>query len=87
MLTFGLFAPAMKAQEKLPLKLIAITPLPGFTGDLDHFGVDVKGGRLFLASEEQKSVGVFDLQTGNGRTASKVLANRSRWLTWRTPIA
>ena len=64
MLTFGLFAPAMKAQEKLPLKLIAITPLPGFTGDLDHFGVDVKGGRLFLASEEQKSVEVFDLQTG-----------------------
>jgi DNA-binding beta-propeller fold protein YncE len=63
MLTFGLLAPAVKAQERLPLKLIATTPLPEFTGDLDHFGVDVWGGRLFLASEEQKSVEVFDLRT------------------------
>src|ERR1700681_4486902 len=63
-LTFGLFAPALKAQEKLPLKLIATTPLPGFTGDLDHFGVDLQGRRLFLASEDQKTVEVFDLRTG-----------------------
>ena len=63
-LTFGLFAPMVKAQEKLPLKLIATTPLPGFTGDLDHFGIDLQGGRLFLASEEQKTVEVFDLRTG-----------------------
>src|ERR1700730_16273825 len=63
-LTFGLFAPALKAQEKLPLKLIAPTPLPGFTGDLDHFGVDLQGGRLFLASEDQKTVEVFDLGMG-----------------------
>jgi DNA-binding beta-propeller fold protein YncE len=64
MLTFGLLAPAVKAQEKLPLKLIVTTPLPGFTGDLDHFGVDLRGGRLFLASEVQKTVEVFDLYTG-----------------------
>jgi len=64
MMTFCLLAPALKAQEKLPLKLIATTPLPGFTGDLDHFGVDLKGGRLFLASEVQKTVEVFDLHTG-----------------------
>jgi DNA-binding beta-propeller fold protein YncE len=64
MLTFGLLAPAVKAQEKLPLKLIVTTPLPGFTGDLDHFGVDLRGGRLFLASEVQKTVEVFDLNTG-----------------------
>jgi hypothetical protein len=64
MLAFDLFAPAVKAQEKLPLKLIATTPLPSFTGDLDHFGVDLKGGRLFLASEVQKTVEVFDLNTG-----------------------
>src|SRR4030081_3071311 len=64
MMTFGLFAPTLKSQEKLPLKLIATTPLPGFTGDLDHFGLDLKGNRLFLASEEQRSVEVFDLHTG-----------------------
>jgi hypothetical protein len=68
-LTFGLFAPAWKAQEKLPLKLIATTPLPGFTGDLDHFNIDLRGLRLFLASEDQKSVEVFDLRTGK-RTQS-----------------
>jgi len=53
-----------RAQEKLPLKLIATTPMPGFTGDFDHFGLDVKGNRLFLASEEQRTVEVFDLRTG-----------------------
>ncbi len=54
----------MKAQEKLPLKLITTTPMPGFTGDFDHFGLDLKGNRLFLTSEDQKTVEVFDLRTG-----------------------
>ena len=54
----------VRAQEKLPLKLIATTPMPGFTGDFDHFGLDLKGNRLFLASEDQKTVEVFDLRTG-----------------------
>ena len=54
----------MKAQEKLPLKLIARTPMPGYTGDFDHFAVDRKGNRLFLAAEEHKTVEVFDLRTG-----------------------
>lgn len=49
------------AQEKLPLKLVATTPLPGFTGDFDHFGIDLKGKRLFLAAEDHKTVEVFDL--------------------------
>jgi hypothetical protein len=38
--------------------------MPGFTGDFDHFGLDLKGNRLFLASENQKTVEVFDLRTG-----------------------
>jgi DNA-binding beta-propeller fold protein YncE len=52
------------AQEKLPLKLVATTPMPGFTGDFDHFGLDLKGNRLFLAAEDQRTVEVFDLRTG-----------------------
>jgi WD40 repeat protein len=52
------------AQEKAPLKLIATTPLPGFSGDFDHFGLDLKGNRLFLAAEDHKTVEVFDLKTG-----------------------
>jgi len=38
--------------------------MPGFTGDFDHFGLDVKGNRLFLAAEDHKTVEVFDLRTG-----------------------
>ena len=64
MMTLALCSVTMKAQEKPPLKLIATTPMPGFTGDFDHFGLDLKGNRLFLASEDQKTVEVFDLRTG-----------------------
>jgi DNA-binding beta-propeller fold protein YncE len=52
------------AQEKLPLKLVVTTQVPGFTGDFDHFGLDLKGNRLFLAAEDHKTVEVFDLRTG-----------------------
>ena len=52
------------AQQQPPLKLIRTTPLDGFNGDLDHFAVDLKGNRLFLAAEEHKTVEVFDLRTG-----------------------
>jgi len=65
MMTLALCSVTMKAQEKPPLKLIATTPMPGFTGDFDHFGLDLKGNRLFLASEDQKTVEVFDLRTGD----------------------
>jgi hypothetical protein len=60
----ALWALTVKAQENLPLKLITTTPMPGFTGDFDHFGLDLKGNRLFLAAEEHKTVEVFDLRTG-----------------------
>jgi DNA-binding beta-propeller fold protein YncE len=54
----------VNAQKKLPLKLVATTPMPGYTGDLDHFGLDLNGNRLFLAAEDKKTVEVFDLRTG-----------------------
>src|SRR5467141_3404181 len=63
-MTVVLCALTVKAQEKLPLKLIATTPMPSFSGDFDHFGLDLKGRRLFLASEDQKTVEVFNLRTG-----------------------
>lgn len=64
MMILALCALSVKAQEKVPLKLITRTPMPGFTGDFDHFGLDLKGNRLFLAAEEHKTVEVFDLRTG-----------------------
>jgi len=55
------FTVKVGAQEKSPMKLVATTPLPGFTGDFDHFAVDLKGKRLFLTAEDHKTVEVFDL--------------------------
>jgi WD40 repeat protein len=63
-LVLTVLAVSSSAQEKLPLQLVATTPMPGFTGDFDHFGVDLKGNRLFLAAEDQRSVEVFNLRTG-----------------------
>ena len=52
------------AQVAEPLKLAGRTELPGYSGDFDHFGVDVRGNRLFLAGEDGSSVEVFDLKSG-----------------------
>ena len=46
------------------LRLHSRTELPGYTGDFDHFAVDVKGNRLFLAAEDHGTLEVFDLSTG-----------------------
>lgn len=37
---------------------------PGYSGDFDHFGVDVKDNRLFLAAEDHGTVELFNLKTG-----------------------
>jgi DNA-binding beta-propeller fold protein YncE len=61
---FVVFALETTAQEKLPLKLIATTPLPDLVGDLEFFAPDLKGDRLFLCAENSKTVEVFNLRTG-----------------------
>ena len=58
----GVIALSSSAQVKQPLKLVATTPLPGFSGDFDHFALDLKGKRLFLTAEDHKTVDVFDLE-------------------------
>lgn len=52
------------AQGNPPLRLIHTTPLPGIQGDLEHFAYDLKGNRLFLGTEDHKTVEVFNLRTG-----------------------
>jgi len=47
-----------------PLKLVQTVSLPGITGDFDHFAVDLKGKRLFLAGEDHKTVEVIDIEKG-----------------------
>jgi DNA-binding beta-propeller fold protein YncE len=51
------------AQEKPPLRLVQTVPVPGVVRKWDHFGVDLKGNRLFVTSEEDPAVEVFDLKT------------------------
>jgi hypothetical protein len=52
------------AQEKTPLRLVQTVSLTGLQRHWDHFGVDVKGNRLFLTSDEDEPVvDVFDLRT------------------------
>src|ERR1700747_915582 len=60
LLLFG-FSAKIGAQGNSPMKLVATTPLPGFTGDFDHFAVDLKGKRLFLTAEDRRTVEVSDL--------------------------
>jgi DNA-binding beta-propeller fold protein YncE len=50
------------AQEKAPLRLVQTITVPGVR-KWDHFGVDLKGNRLFVTSEEDPAVEVFDLRT------------------------
>ena len=45
------------------LSLVGRVELPGYTGDFDHFEVDMKGHRLFLAAEDHDTLEVFDLTT------------------------
>lgn len=53
---------ALAAAE--PLKPAGRTELPEYSGDFDHFAVDVKGNRLFLAGEDGGTLEVFDLKSG-----------------------
>jgi hypothetical protein len=48
----------------LPVTLASVTPLPGFTGDFDHFAVDLTRNHLLLAAEEHHTLEVFGLKTG-----------------------
>jgi DNA-binding beta-propeller fold protein YncE len=56
---------AALAQSSASLKLETSIALPGFSGDFDHFAIDEKGGRLFLAGEDHKTVEVFDVKTNH----------------------
>jgi DNA-binding beta-propeller fold protein YncE len=50
-------------QEKAPLRLVQTVSVPGLARKWDHFGVNLKGHRLFVTSEDEPAVEVFDLQT------------------------
>ncbi len=54
-----------RSQTAAPIKLIQTYELPAeVKGNFDHFGIDLKGGRLFATPEGYHAVVVFDLNTG-----------------------
>jgi hypothetical protein len=60
------FAATARTQTPPPLKLLQKIPMPNVKGRLDHFGVDLKGQRLFVAAlgDDQNTVEVIDLKSG-----------------------
>src|SRR5258708_22465789 len=58
-----LFAIPARGQDAPPLKLAQTLTLPSdVKGNFDHFGVDLKGNRLFATPAGYKAVLVFELQ-------------------------
>jgi DNA-binding beta-propeller fold protein YncE len=53
------------AQESKVVTLESRIPLPNVKGRIDHFSVDVKGNRLFVAAVENHSLEVVDLKAGH----------------------
>src|SRR3984893_17095624 len=58
------FTLSAHAQADPPLQRVHTTLLPGYVGDFEHFAVDVKGNRLFLAAEDHKTVEILDPRIG-----------------------
>jgi DNA-binding beta-propeller fold protein YncE len=52
------------AESPAVLRAMGRTELPGYSGDFDHFGVDISGNRLFLAAEDHGTLEVFNLKSG-----------------------
>jgi hypothetical protein len=64
-------AALFQAEALAVLQAAGRTELPGYSGDFDHFAVDLKGNRLFLAAEDHGTLEVFDLHSGAHRKTVK----------------
>src|SRR5438552_4827827 len=52
------------AQEPATLKLTKTIPLPGVKGRFDHFSIDAKGRRLFVAALGNNTLEIVDVAAG-----------------------
>jgi DNA-binding beta-propeller fold protein YncE len=76
---FGLLPGALHAADVAPLTQIGSTPLPEVTGgDFDHFAVDLRHNRLYVAAEVYASIEVFDLKTGQHLLSSRGIVKSPR---------
>src|SRR5262249_23225596 len=53
-----------QSQEPTALKLTKTLPLPGVKGRFDHFAIDAKGRRLFVAALGNNTLEVLDVAAG-----------------------
>src|ERR1700704_3975368 len=66
MAAFAVFGVHAHGQQAPPIKLAQTFRLAAdVKGNFDHFGIDLKGGRLFATPEGYHAVVVFDLKNGN----------------------
>jgi YVTN family beta-propeller protein len=63
------------AEEPVTLKVIKTIPLPGVRGRFDHFAMDTKGQRLFVAALGNNTLEVVD--TGTGKRLKSITGLRS----------
>src|SRR5436190_1386836 len=54
----------LRAQAPTALKLTRTIPLPGVKGRFDHFALDAKGHRLFVAALGNNTLEVADIAAG-----------------------
>ncbi len=57
-------APGLAAQSGAPLKLVQRISMPGVSGRIDHFSIDLKGHRLFVSALGNNTVEVINLASG-----------------------
>jgi DNA-binding beta-propeller fold protein YncE len=55
---------SVASETNAPLRLVQSIPLPNVEGYFDHMAVDIKGQRLFIPGEHQRTIEVVDLRTG-----------------------
>jgi hypothetical protein len=60
----ALLATGLGGSETFALKLLKTIPLPGVTGRFDHFALDIKGNRLFVAALGNNTLEAIDLSAG-----------------------
>jgi DNA-binding beta-propeller fold protein YncE len=63
-LIVGFSISAASAESGVPLKLVQSIPLPDIDGRIDHFSIDVRGRRAFLAALAKNTVEAVDLKAG-----------------------
>ncbi len=62
--TLGIQPRIIRAASPAPLKLVQTIPMPSVKGRIDHLGIDIKRGRLFIAGLGNNTVEVVNFRAG-----------------------